>query len=47
MYEIIGIYKGQREVLDTADDKTERDYMLQEYSIAFGSDWTIYAIEKK
>jgi hypothetical protein len=41
MYEIIGTYRGQKEVLDTAEDRKEAQYLRQEYQLAFGSEWNI------
>jgi hypothetical protein len=42
MYEIIGIYNGQKEVIDSAESLTDANYLVTEYKMAFGSDWTIY-----
>ena len=41
-YKIMGKYKGQAwEVVDTATSKKEANYLLNEYRIAFGSDFTL------
>ena len=41
MYEIIGIYKGNKEVIDTAETKQEARALAGEYRMAFGSEWII------
>ena len=41
MYEIVGVYNGQSEVLDTADTEEEAEYLKTEYSMAFGNSWMI------
>jgi len=41
MYEIIGIYKGQLEVVDEASSIQEANYLLGEYRIAFGKEWSL------
>lgn len=42
MYEIIGIYKGQSEVIDEAETLKDAIYLVNEYKLAFGPDWRIY-----
>jgi len=42
-YKIIGKHQGETEVIDTAENKAERDYMLTEYRMAFGQGWTIWS----
>ena len=42
MYNIIGIYKGNKEVIDTAKDEQEAIYLINEYQLAYGNDWRIY-----
>jgi hypothetical protein len=42
MYKIIGIYRGKKEVIDTAKDLTEANYLVNEYRMAYGPTWTIY-----
>ena len=37
MYEIIGEYRGNQEVLDETDS-----YVTSEYQMAFGSEWAIW-----
>ena len=40
MYEIYGkLEEKDWELIDTAEDKEELDYMLAEYKLAFGSGW--------
>ena len=41
MYNIIGISRIGREIIDTADSKKEAEYMVYEYQLAFGSDFNI------
>ena len=41
MYKIIGTYRGNTEVVDEADTEEEAEYMLGEYSMAFGPDWAL------
>lgn len=41
-YEIIGIYRGEKETIDSAETKTDADYLVSEYRLAFGPAWTIY-----
>ena len=43
-YEIIGIYHGRKEVIDTAETEIEADYLRDEYALAFGLEWTVYAV---
>ncbi len=47
MFEIVGVYDGTEEVVDTAEDLTEARYLVGEYQMAFGSDWRIYHREAK
>lgn len=41
MYEIIGRYQGESEVIDTADTKQEAEYLVGEYRLAYGAGWSI------
>jgi len=41
MFEIVGVYDGEKEVVDTAETQEDADYLLQEYQIAFGLDWIL------
>ena len=43
LVKIIGTYRGKSEVIDTAKDQKEADYLVREYRMAFGPDWTIIA----
>jgi len=45
MFEIVGEYEGQIEVLDTAETYKEAEFLKSEYRIAFGNSWII-KIEK-
>jgi hypothetical protein len=41
-YEIIGKYKNfPKEVVDTAEDRKEANYLLSEYRLAYGSEWSL------
>ena len=41
-YKIMGKYKNQpKEEIDRADSLREANYLLGEYQIAYGNDWTI------
>ena len=41
MYEIWGRYNGTWEVIDETDNRNDADYLVQEYMMAYGSDWVI------
>jgi hypothetical protein len=41
MYEILGVYDGEKEVVDTAETQEDAEYLLQEYQLAFGLDWIL------
>ena len=41
MYKIYGTYKGNRELIDEADDLNSALYLKGEYQLAYGSEWTI------
>lgn len=45
MYKIMGKYKGRIEEIDTADDHKEAEFLLGEYRMAFGPDWTLWVQE--
>ena len=40
-WEIIGIYRGTPEVLDTTDSRKEAYDLRREYEMAFGNEWEI------
>ena len=40
-YEIIGTYRGESEVVDTAKDRQEAEYLRGEYQLAFGNEWVV------
>jgi len=43
VYEIKGKYKNSSvEVIDETDTEQDANYLLNEYQIAFGSDWLIW-----
>lgn len=39
MFEIVGTYRGETEVVDSADTMREARYLLGEYRLAFGAGW--------
>jgi len=43
MIAIWGKYKGKIEKLDTAKNQREANFLVQEYRMAFGSVWKIWA----
>ena len=45
MYKIMGKYNDCTEEIDTADEWSEAIYMVDEYRMAFGSDWEIWVEE--
>jgi hypothetical protein len=47
MWIIYGTYRRQKEEIDTAADKQEKDYLVREYRLAYGGDWTITAKKVK
>jgi hypothetical protein len=42
MYEIIGKRNGKIEVIDECDTEFEANFLVGEYLMAFGSDWSIW-----
>tara|TARA_R100000734_G_C3200340_1_gene19440 strand:+ start:10 stop:156 length:147 start_codon:yes stop_codon:yes gene_type:complete len=40
-YKIIGIYNGEKEEIDTAKNKKEAIYLMNEYKLSFGNNWII------
>jgi len=47
MLTIIGMYQGNAEELETDVDPSEVDYLISEYKMAFGADWSIYSIDNE
>ncbi len=41
MYAIYGTYRGETEEIDTAETKTKANYLVGEYQMAYGPEWTI------
>ncbi len=41
-YTIYGTYKGNTEEIDTAEDLQSAEYLVGEYKLAYGKDWTIW-----
>jgi len=42
MYKIIALSKYGKEQVDTADTKSEAEFLAREYQIAYGPTFTIY-----
>jgi hypothetical protein len=47
MYQILGTYRGESEVLDEADSREDAEYLLGEYQMAFGPEWTIKLVKRR
>ena len=45
MYKIMGKYHGTTEEIDTARDEQEADYLVGEYQMAYGKDWTVWKVQ--
>ncbi len=46
MYKIIGIYRGNKEVLDECEKASEAEYLAAEYALAYrGTGFTVYIEE--
>ena len=43
-YNIVGVYNSNAEVLDSCETMAEAKVLVNEYRIAFGSEWTIMAV---
>ncbi len=46
MWVIYGSYRGKKEEIDTAETESSAWYLVQEYSMAYGPDWTVWCEEK-
>lgn len=42
-YKIMGKFQGQTEEIDVATNKLDADELIQEYKIAYGPAWRIWA----
>ena len=43
MYKVIGIYRGNEEVLEKqVETKQEANRLTQEYQMSFGREWIVY-----
>ena len=42
MYKIYAKSRWCTEVVDTADTEREAQYLVNEYSMAYGSEWTVW-----
>lgn len=40
-FEIIGTYRGESEVIDTAKTLKEAEFLVAEYRLAFGGSWVV------
>ena len=47
MYQIIGTYRGNTEILDTAESEDDAKFLIWEYRMAFGNELTISCIESR
>lgn len=43
MFNIIGVYQGNAEVIDTAKNMNEARFLISEYRMAYGFRWNIFA----
>jgi hypothetical protein len=41
-YDIVGVYRGEKEVVDHAEDRTTAKYLVGEYQLAYGNEWRVY-----
>ena len=41
MWQILGTYQGQTEVIDETDTLNDARYLVSEYRLAYGSGWFI------
>lgn len=41
IYRIYGTYRGEREEVDSANTHKEALYLLREYRLAFGPEWSL------
>lgn len=46
-YLIIGEYRGKSEVIDEAADLDEAQYLVREYQLAYGLEWSISYVEDR
>lgn len=44
-YRILGMYSGETEELDTAEDAGTARELVSEYALAFGCAWTVWCPE--
>lgn len=42
MFIIKGRYRGVTEELDSADTEFEAEYLVNEYQLAYGNDWSVW-----
>ncbi len=42
MYEILGKYQGETEVIDQAETLQEAKYLVGEYQLAYGNQWRVW-----
>jgi len=41
-FDIMGIFMGNAEVIDHADNEKTADYLVNEYRLAYGRGWRVY-----
>jgi len=46
-FEIVGEYRGESEVLDTAETRVQAEYLVGEYQLAFGPEWRIHLVNNE
>lgn len=46
-YLIIGEYHGKSEVIDEAADRDEAQYLVREYQLAYGLEWSVYYVQDR
>lgn len=42
MYEIVGEYRGEQEVIDQCESWLIAEFLVAEYQMAFGNEWAIW-----
>jgi hypothetical protein len=42
MFKIMGKYQGKTEEIDSAETRSEADYLLGEYRLAYGAGWKLW-----
>ena len=47
MYVIVGTYRGQTEDIDESESLPDAKFMLGEYRLAYGSEWSLRVITRR